>query len=57
MITEIKENMEDKIYPVDVTKLCFKYEDSINPECRVQVFLERHKNNVKDQLFTCTSKT
>lgn len=38
MITEIKENMEDKIYPVDITKLYFKYKDSINPECRVQVF-------------------
>lgn len=52
-----KRNMEDKIYPVDVTKLYFKYKDSINPECKVQVFLECHKNNVKDQFFTCTLKT
>lgn len=34
MVTEIKKNMEDKIYPVDVTKLYFKYKDRINP--RVQ---------------------
>lgn len=38
MVTEIKDNMEDKIYPVDVTKLYFKYKDSINSECKVQVF-------------------
>lgn len=49
--------MEDKIYPVDVTKLYFKYKDSINSECEVQVFLERHMNNVEDQFFTCTLKT
>lgn len=57
MITEIKENTEDKIYPVDVTKLYFKYKDSINSECKVQGFLEHQKNNIKDQFFTCTSKT
>lgn len=49
--------MEDKIYPVDVTKLYFKYKDSINSECKVQVFLEHHKDNIKDQFFTCTLKT
>lgn len=57
MITEIKKSIEDKIYPVDVTKLYFKYKDSINSECKVQVVLEHHKNNIKDQFFTCTSKT
>lgn len=57
IITEIKKNMEDKMYPVDVTKLYFKYKDSINSECKVQVFLEHQKNNIKDQFFTCTSKT
>lgn len=57
MVTEIKENVEDKIYPVDVTELYFKYKDNINSECKVQVFLEHHKNNIKDQFFTCTSKT
>lgn len=38
MIAEIKENMEDKICPVDITKLYFKYKDSINREYKVQVF-------------------
>lgn len=38
MIAEVKDNMEDKIYPVDITKLYFKYKDSINSECKVQVF-------------------
>lgn len=57
MVTEIKKNMEDKIYPVNVTKLYFKYKDSINSEYKVQVFLDYHKNNIKDQSFSCTSKT
>lgn len=53
MATEIKEDMEDSTYPV-VTKLYFKYEGSINPECKVQVVLEHHKNGIKDQFFTCS---
>lgn len=57
MVTKNQKNMEDKIYLVDVTKLYFKYRDSINSECKVQVFLEHHKNNIKDQVFTCISKT
>lgn len=32
MVSEIKKNMEEKIYPVDVTKLYFKYKDRINPK-------------------------
>lgn len=57
MVTKNQKNMEDKIYLVDVTKLYFKHRDNINSECKVQVFLEHHKNNIKDQVFICTSKT